>query len=261
MEKIKSEELASDNLSLLDDLYFSSILNNNVELATFILKIILNKDDLIVNKITTQKQLTNIKGHSLILDAYAIDSKKRKYNIEIQNTKTKDLIFRARYHLSLLDSNNLKKNKDFSSLVETYVIFFCNFDLYHKNKPIYLIDRYVDGKYLFNDGEHIIFVNCTYKDKSTKIGKLIHDIKSKVGEDKCYNIFRINEEKGDIKMGEHCQRIYNKGIEEGIQKGIQQYSNNLITNMFKNGLDVDLISKISGKGKDELLEFKKKNNI
>ena len=46
------------NISLLDDAWFTTSLDNNLKLASFILNIVLNKNDLVVTKITTQKKLT-----------------------------------------------------------------------------------------------------------------------------------------------------------------------------------------------------------
>lgn len=48
------------------------------------LRIVLDKPDIKVEKIQTQYSMKNIKGRSLRLDIYATDSKDRKFNIEIQ---------------------------------------------------------------------------------------------------------------------------------------------------------------------------------
>ena len=86
MSKTKSIPAASTksfnfkNISLMDDAWFTTSLDNNLKLASFILNIVLNKNDLVVTKITTQKKLTNINNKSVVLDALAIDSNKKQYS-------------------------------------------------------------------------------------------------------------------------------------------------------------------------------------
>ena len=251
-----------NDTSMMNDLRFSSSLDNNPTLATFILKIVLEKEDLVVKEITTQKRINNLTSKTITLDAYAIDSKNRYYNIEIQKAKTKDIILRSRYHLSIIDSNNLEKNNDFSKLPETYVIFFCNFDLFKENKPIYKVERVVNFKKLFNDKEHIVFVNCTYQDLTTDIGKLIHDMKSKIGEEKCYNIFSESDEIGEENMGQVCEMIekmgYDKGVKIGETNGIKKGEDNIIVSMLKKGFSIDIISDATEKPKEYILSIKNK---
>ena len=240
--------------SMMNDVVFKSVLNKNPEFATFILRIILNKKDLVVKEIMTQETLTSLVGRSIILDAHAIDSKNNHYNIEMQKAKNVNIILRSRYHLSILDSNNLKKGDDFTKLPDTYIIFFCDFDLFKENKPIYVVERHVNNTLLFNDLEHIIFVNCRYSDISSDIGKLIHDIRSMKGEEKCYNIFDENDIGGIDKMGDVSELI----MQDGIKIGVEKEKNSIIVSMLKNGLDIDLISKITNKPEKYILSIKEK---
>ena len=260
--KKTDSKIIFNDTSMMNDLRFSSSLDNNPTLATFILKIVLEKEDLVVKEITTQKRINSLVNKSIILDAYAIDSKNRYYNIEIQKAKTKDIILRSRYHLSIIDSNNLEKNNDFTKLPETYVIFFCNFDLFKENKPIYKVERVVNLKKLFNDKEHIVFVNCTYQDITTDIGKLIHDMKSKIGEEKCYNIFSESDEIGEENMGQICDAIRQEGIKIGESNGIKigesNGINSVITTMIENGYEIEEISKITKKTKEYILSIENK---
>ena len=260
--KKTDSKIIFNDTSMMNDLRFSSSLDNNPTLATFILKIVLEKEDLVVKEITTQKRINSLVNKSIILDAYAIDSKNRYYNIEIQKAKTKDIILRSRYHMSIIDSNNLEKNNDFTKLPETYVIFFCNFDLFKENKPIYKVERVVNKKKLFNDKEHIVFVNCTYQDITTDIGKLIHDMKSKIGEEKCYNIFSESDDIGEENMGQICDAIRQEEIKSGESNGIKigesNGINSVITTMIENGYEIEEISKITKKTKEHILSIKNK---
>ena len=81
-----------------------------------------------------------------------------------------------RYHSSMLDAHSLRPKEDFSALRDNYVIFITENDVIGKGKPLYRIEREIEetGE-LFNDGEHIIYVNGADRDSSTALGRLMHD--------------------------------------------------------------------------------------
>lgn len=160
---------------LLDDDFMTKCFEENIEAAELVLRIVLDKPDIKVEKIQTQYSMKNIKGRSLRLDIYATDSKDRKFNIEIQRADKGAGAKRARYNSSLIDSNILPAGFEVENLAETFVIFITENDVIGSNKPIYHIDRYIqEAEEYFNDGSHIIYVNAGYKD-DTELGKLMHD--------------------------------------------------------------------------------------
>ena len=82
---------------------------------------------------------------------------------------------RARYNSALIDANVTEPGDQYEDLNETFVIFITENDVMKAGLPIYHIDRVVreTGK-LFEDEEHIIYVNSQIKDE-TKLGRLMHD--------------------------------------------------------------------------------------
>lgn len=61
-------------------------------------------------------------------------------------------------------------------LTETYVIFITENDVIGRGEPLYRIERRIeDIDELFNDGEHIIYVNGANKNGATELGKLMQD--------------------------------------------------------------------------------------
>lgn len=160
---------------LLDDDFMTKCFEENIEATELVLRIVLDKPDIKVEKIQTQYSVKNIKGRSLRLDIYATDSKGRKFNIEIQRADRGAGAKRARYNSSLIDSNILPAGFEVENLAETFVIFITENDVIGRNKPIYHIDRYIkEAEEYFNDGSHIIYVNAAYK-ADTELGKLMHD--------------------------------------------------------------------------------------
>ena len=71
-------------LRLMDDRFMQACFQNNAECVELVLRIILGKPDLVVKSVTTQKTLTNLSGHDIRLDVFAVDSENRPYDIEIQ---------------------------------------------------------------------------------------------------------------------------------------------------------------------------------
>ena len=71
------------------------------------------------------------------LDVFVKDETDRSYDIEMQVIGKKHLPLRARYYQSVLDISSLHAGDDYESLAESYVIFLCLEDIFHKGFPIY----------------------------------------------------------------------------------------------------------------------------
>jgi len=174
-------------LRLIDDDFMSIFFDGYIEGAELLLKIILERDDLKVSEVKTQKQLNNINGRSIWLDIYATDSYGAKYDIEIRRANKGASPKRARYHSSMIDSDMLKESDGFTDLRENYVIFITENDVIGLNEPIYHIDRVIrEGNVQFEDGEHIIYVNGAIKSQDTSLGKLMSDFYCTQADDMCY---------------------------------------------------------------------------
>lgn len=161
---------------LIDDDFMNVCFDDNISGTELLLRIILNKPDIKVKNVKTQKVMKNLLGRDIWLDIDADDSEGKEYDIEIQRADKGADRKRARYHSSILDAHLLQPKEDFSDLPETYVIFITENDVIGKGKPIYTIERYITNiDELFDDGEHIIYVNGADKNSSTELGRLMHD--------------------------------------------------------------------------------------
>lgn len=176
-------------LRLIDDDFMSIFFDGYIEGAELLLRIILERDDLKVTEVKTQKQFKNISGRSVCLDIYASDSIGAKYDIEIQRANNGATPKRARYHSSMIDSDMLKEGDDFTELQENYVIFITENDVIGLNEPIYHIDRIIrEGNVQFEDGEHIIYVNGSLRVMNTALGKLMSDFFCSEAKDMNYKV-------------------------------------------------------------------------
>ena len=89
---------------LIDDDFMNACFDGNIEGTELLLRIILNKPDISVESVTTQKVMKNLLGRDIWLDIDAIDSTGKEYNIEIQRADNGADRKRARYHSSMLDA-------------------------------------------------------------------------------------------------------------------------------------------------------------
>ena len=230
LRQIRAEHRAMiGQFRLIDDTFFAVCFDKKPELAELILRIILDKSDLHVIDCKTQYSIKNLRGHSVTLDAFAIDSSGRRYNIEVQTTDKGAVPQRARYYGSLMDSHmSLRKGTDYDRLPENYVIFITLNDVLGGNLPIYHIERTVEEMgQRFGDGSHIVYVNASHKD-DTALGKLMADFLCRnphmmnygaLSDVSCY--FKENE-KGANQMCEIMQTIHQRGVDWGMQKGMEK---------------------------------------
>ena len=177
------------NFRLLDDTFFSQCFDGSNECMELILRIILDIPDLKVLKTNTQKNVKNPMLHEARLDAYAEDSKGNAYDIEVQRSDAGAEKRRARFYSSMLDSKILGKGRRYRNLPDSYVIFITENDVMRLGDSVYRIERCImnNGKE-FSDGSHIVYVNGSYRDDSSPIGRLMHDFACRKPEEMHYKV-------------------------------------------------------------------------
>lgn len=187
---MKKQELLDKikEFRLFDDNFMSKVFEDNDEGVELLLHIIMEMPELKVIKSCTQYSIKNLLGRSIRLDIDAVDAAGKKYNIEVQRGDKGAGVKRARYNSSVIDANSLLPGSDFEDLPESYVIFITENDVLGGDKPIYHIERVIqETGQNFNDEEHIIYVNGTYRG-DTPLGKLMHDFSCKNPDDMYYKI-------------------------------------------------------------------------
>lgn len=211
-------------MRLMDDTFMTAVFEDK-ECAEILIRIILERDDIFVKEITTQKTIPNFIGHSVRLDMKIEDSDHVLYDVEIQRSKEGADPKRARHNSGALDANSLPAGKDYSEMPDTYVIFITESDIFEAGLPLYHIERMILelGK-SFNDGEHIIYVNSTIQD-DTQLGRLMHDFYCVNSEDILNETLRKrvqyfkSDQKGVDHMCEIMEQIADENREIGRAEG------------------------------------------
>ena len=237
---------------LLDDDFMSKVFEDKA-CSQFLLQIILEKKDLIVQKVHAQHDIKNLQGRSIRLDIIAIDGNGRVYNIEIQRSDKGASIKRTRYNSSLLDANVTEPGDDYENLAETYVIFITENDVLKAGLPIYHIDRIIkETGVMFEDEAHIIYVNSR-KQNDTELGKLMHDLHCKKADEMhspilAKRVYELKEtQKGVELMCHEMEKIYSEGMESGEKRGIEigelKAKKETILSLAEMGIPVNKIAK------------------
>lgn len=168
-------------MTLMDDEFMTVFFSKRPDLVEYVIRIILERDDLRVIESKTQYEYRGVTTRSVRMDIRAVDDAGRVYDIEIQRSEDGSGERRARMYSSTLDRDLLKKSQDFDELVDTYVIFITDRDRYKEGFPVYHIDRTIAelSHRGFGDGAHILYVNGEYRNTTEPIGRLMHDFHEK----------------------------------------------------------------------------------
>ena len=237
------------NFRLMDDDFMSKVFEDTA-CAEFLLKIILNRDDLTVQEVHGQHDIKNLQGRSVRLDILAVDEKNRVYNIEVQRSDRGAGAKRARYNSSLLDANLTQPGDGYDALNETYIIFITERDVLKRNLPIYHINRIIEetGE-AFGDEAHIIYVNSQIKDE-TALGKLMHDFSCTDPEDMKYPVLaeRVKYFKEDTKgVTTMC-----RAMERMRDETIHEKAVDVALSMLADGLPYEQIAKYTKLSVEEI---------
>ena len=258
----KTEQLHQKDLQRLRDLrpidddFMRCLFKDNIPLAEFVLRIITDKQDLIITDCQTQKDMKRLVGaRSICLDAYGTDSAGKKYDLEIQRQEKGADPHRARYHSSVMDVENLHSGQEFKELPATYTIFILEKDFYEKGEAVYPIERInlATGK-SFEDGEHILYVNGEYRGDSN-LGKLMHDFNCTQASDMNFELMadRTRYLKENPKGVSEMCRIMEDMRKESLQEGVKEGAISTAKKMLADGLiALEKISEFVGLSIDEI---------
>ncbi|WP_276840006.1 Rpn family recombination-promoting nuclease/putative transposase [Anaerovibrio lipolyticus] len=180
MDQAEMQELIGEvqKFCLMDDTFFNCFMSDNIDGMTYVLNVIMGRDDLVLKRIETQHTIPNLYARGVRFDVFATDNEGREYDFEVQNANDGAIPRRARYNSGMMDYRCLSKGADWSELPETYVIFITAKDVLDHNKSLYHINRKIEEtETSFEDGAHIIYVNGEYDDINTELGQMLRDFK------------------------------------------------------------------------------------
>lgn len=227
----------------MDDTFMRGLFKDDIPLAQLVLRIITGMPDLTLLTCETQADMKRVTGaRSICLDAYATDSRGRKYDIEVQRADSGADPHRARYHSSVMDVENLDEKQDYRELPDTYVIFITEKDYYKSGEPLYVIEHM--NRTLsqpFEDGAHILYVNGEYRGDSA-LGKLMHDFNCTDAGEMNYELlaqktrYLKENPKGVSEMCKVMEELRNESYAEGREEGRAEGTFATLAGLVRDGL-------------------------
>ena len=136
-----------------------------------------------------------------------------------------------------MDVENLDAGQDFDELPETCTIFITEKDQFADGKPyhrIECVDMDTEGKPLWDDGEHILFVNGSYEGDSD-IGRLMHDFRCCDAKDMYFK--EIREATRHFKETEEGVEYMCRAFEETRMEGEMRRAVNTAIKLIRRGRD------------------------
>ena len=249
---------------LFDDDFMSKVFEDDIEATEFLLRTILQRDDLEVTESKGQVSIKNLRGRSVRLDIKARDRSGKLYDIEVQRADEGANAKRARYYSSILDANTLLPGRrkkldgdamqekapkappkvDFDALPETYVIFITENDVLSGGKPLYHVERRIEELGLaFGDESHIIYVNGQYRGDDA-IGRLMHDFSCADPDD--MNSSVLAGRARYLKKDEKGVRQMSTVMEELLEEERRANSEEIVLNLLNEGtLSIATIAQVS----------------
>ena len=196
-KQLKEDSLAAvHSLRFIDDTLMKVAFRDNIPLAEYVLRIILDDPGLRVVQSNSEFDLTRPDGgRSVCLDVLAVDEDGTLYDLEIQRDDRRASPRRARYHSAVLDIESLSKGEDFDSLHESYIIFITENDCLGKGRLMHRFERLdTDSGDPFGDGTHILYLNSSYSrpGDTSDLAMLMHDFLCRDPDDVYHEIIAQN---------------------------------------------------------------------
>ena len=152
-------------LNVIDDILFRKMAEDK-GFCEEVLSTILGKE-IEVLEVTEQKDIKNLQGRSVILDALCRDKTGKCYNIEVQKPDNDDHQRRIRYNASCITTNFTKEGEKFLQIPDVIIVFISRFDPFKKGKTMYHVDRVLrETGDVVENGFSEIYVNAAVKDGS-----------------------------------------------------------------------------------------------
>ena len=237
----KSIEEKWEEASLSNNFIFCRVMSENLDLCKEFLEMLLNiKIESI--RLAQPEATLNVEFYSkgIRLDVFVKDENDRMFDIEMQVIGNDYLPLRARYYQSVLDISYLRSGQDYESLTESYVIFLCLEDIFHKGLPIYTFKSVCteDQKLFLNDKTTKVFCNAQKYDKmpteklrtffkflvqkkpdETDFSKTLSEkvLKAKIPED-TWRSFMTLEQEVKLAAKHAAEKAYEKGYKEACEK-------------------------------------------
>ena len=207
-------------LRAIDDIMFRKLCEN-IAFVEEILRVILEDDKITVVEVIPQDSIQNLRGRSVILDAYCKLGNGSYCNVEVQRSDSDDHFRRVRYHAACITANVVDPGEQFEQVDDLVVVYISEFDPFDEGRTVYHVRNMVEetGRAVL-DGLREIYVNTKYNDGS-EIAELMQCLLEPVVTNPKFTALaqELQAEKGNVKGDESMCKL----VEEYAQKRAKEY--------------------------------------
>ena len=229
--------------NLSDFALFLSVMRNKKAYCNT-LSIILDEPDIQLKEVKVEHVVLNKTGQRAIrLDAWAVSTDERQFNMEMENHSDKDYIpKRARFYQGLIDSPILKSgsNTKYKNLPATVIIFITQDDLFKRDLAKYtFVEKCKEIENLeLEDGTTKIFLNMASKNGSQELISLLQYMKESRLDNpeilvKDKRLIELDEIVTEVKESEEWEGIRMNILDIGIQEGERRAKEEAIISMIR----------------------------
>ena len=179
-DMVSDSRLTKEELFLrarpIDDIFGKRMLENNLSLAQFMLRIITGDSTMEITEGHAQHVSSNVDNHKgIITDSYYRDREGNIYVIEFQRKKRSDYIERFRFYQGLIDTSSIEKGEEFGQLKKLNVYVICEDEIFEDGAQVNRIKKIIEsnGKE-YADNQNLVYLDASKWDYS-ELGMLLHD--------------------------------------------------------------------------------------
>ncbi len=217
--RLEVESLVAQ-LRAIDDIMFRKLCEN-IAFVEEILRVILEDDKITVVEVIPQDSIQNLRGRSVVLDAYCKLGNGSYCNVEVQRSDSDDHFRRVRYHAACITANVVNPGEQFEQVDDLVVVYISEFDPFNEGRTVYHVRNMVEetGRAVL-DGLREIYVNTKHNDGS-EIAELMQCLLEPVVTNPKFPALaqELQAEKGNVKGDESMCKL----VEEYAQKRAKEY--------------------------------------
>ena len=207
-------------LRAIDDIMFRKLCEN-IAFVEEILRVILEDDKITVVEVIPQDSIQNLRGRSVVLDAYCKLGNGSYCNVEVQRSDSDDHFRRVRYHAACITANVVDPGEQFEQVDDLVVVYISEFDPFDEGRTVYHVRNMVEetGRAVL-DGLREIYVNTKHNDGS-EIAELMQCLLEPVVTNPKFPALakELQAEKGNVRGDESMCKL----VEEYAQKRAKEY--------------------------------------
>lgn len=223
-EKTLEEKRALvQKLRPIDDVFFE-VLAEDPAVMQEMLQVILADQELVVISVTPQRDVANLMGRAVRLDAWCHLGDGRECNVEVQRADQDDHLRRARYNASGITWTKANKSEKFENIPDVCIVYISQFDFLRGGRTTYHVDKVVrETGITIDDGLSEIFVNTKIDDGSDIADLMKCFLQEQVNDPKFPKLSaRVNELKNTEKGVSAVCTVMEEYQKDAVEKAVKQ---------------------------------------